>query len=166
MEKLTNLEEMIMKCIWNYGKEMPFLQLGKELKEKYDKEIAKKEKKLGRTLEKKEKIKITQTYWYKTMSANDFNGDSKEMYYKLFINNGEKDYNAYWMSSRCVFAYSGLTDFRVRVVDSGDVYADYLYYSSDGDFSRDYAFRPCITLNSNVQVTSGNGTESTPFEIK
>mgnify|MGYP000673724551 CR=1 FL=1 len=90
----------------------------------------------------------------------------KEMYYKLFINNGEKDYNAYWMSSRCVFAYSGLTDFRVRVVDSGDVYADYLYYSSDGDFSRDYAFRPCITLNSNVQVTSGNGTESTPFEIK
>ena len=114
----------------------------------------------------KEKIKITQTYWYKTMSANDFNGDSKEMYYKLFINNGEKDYNAYWMSSRCVLAYSGLTDFRVRVVDSGDVYADYLYYSSDGDFSRDYAFRPCITLNSNVQVTSGNGTESTPFEIK
>ena len=49
-----------------------------------------------------EKIKITQTYWYKIMSANDFNGDSKEMYYKLFTNNGEKNYNAYWMSSRCV----------------------------------------------------------------
>ena len=29
-----------------------------------------------------------------------------------------------------------------------------------------YAFRPCITLNSNVQVTSGDGTESSPFEIK
>lgn len=38
MEQLTSVEEMIMKCIWNYGKEMPFLQLGKELKEKYDKE--------------------------------------------------------------------------------------------------------------------------------
>ena len=36
MEQLTSVEEMIMKCIWNYGKEMPFLQLGKELKEKYD----------------------------------------------------------------------------------------------------------------------------------
>ena len=35
-----------------------------------------------------EKIKITQTYWVKTMSINDFDGDSKEMYYKLFINNG------------------------------------------------------------------------------
>ena len=36
MEQLTSVEEMIMKCIWNYGKEMPFLQLGKELKEKYE----------------------------------------------------------------------------------------------------------------------------------
>ncbi|MFR2171576.1 MAG: hypothetical protein ACLS54_13220 [Anaerostipes hadrus] len=32
MEKLTNLEEMIMKCIWDYGEEIPFLQIGKELK--------------------------------------------------------------------------------------------------------------------------------------
>ena len=38
MEQLTNVEELIMKCIWRYGKEMPFLQLGKELKEKYDKD--------------------------------------------------------------------------------------------------------------------------------
>ena len=113
-----------------------------------------------------EKIKITQTYWYKTMSANDFNGDSKEMYYKLFINNGEKNYNAYWMSSRCVNALSGFAYFHVRFVYSGSVYADDLDYSGDGWNSHDYAFRPCITLNSNVQVTSGNGTESNPFEIK
>jgi len=33
MEKLTNLEEMIMKCIWDYGEEIPFLQIGKELKD-------------------------------------------------------------------------------------------------------------------------------------
>lgn len=38
MEQLTSVEEMIMKCIWNYGKEMPFLQLGKELKDQYDKD--------------------------------------------------------------------------------------------------------------------------------
>ena len=41
MEQLTNVEELIMKCIWRYGKEMPFLQLGKELKEKYDKDYKK-----------------------------------------------------------------------------------------------------------------------------
>ena len=113
-----------------------------------------------------EKIKITQTYWYKTMSANDFNGDSKEMYYKLFINNGEKNYNAYWMSSRCVDAYSSRAIFSVRGVYSGGVNAGGLYDSRDGWNSHDYAFRPCITLNSNVQVTSGDGSESTPFEIK
>ena len=38
MEKLTNLEEMIMKCIWDYGEEIPFLQIGKELKERFGKE--------------------------------------------------------------------------------------------------------------------------------
>ena len=114
----------------------------------------------------KEKIKITQTYWYKTMSANDFNGDSKEMYYKLFINNGEKDYNAYWMSSRCVNANSDNANFLVRRVDSGLVGARNLCDSGGCEFSYVFAFRPVITLNSNVQVTSGNGTESTPFEIK
>ena len=38
MEQLTSVEEMIMKCIWNYGKEMPFLQLEKEFERRYKKE--------------------------------------------------------------------------------------------------------------------------------
>ena len=113
-----------------------------------------------------EKIKITQTYWGKTMSINDFDGDSKEMYYKLFINNGEKNYDTYWMSSRCVNAYSYNANFNVRYVNSGNVNAYTLYHSNDHENPDGYAFRPCITLKSNVQVTSGNGTESTPFEIK
>ena len=112
-----------------------------------------------------EKIKITQTYWWKKMSINDFDGDSKEMYYKLFINNGS-NYPTYWMSSRCVNARSGDAAFDVRFVYSGFVYANYLFTSGGNVLSNGYAFRPCITLNSNVQVTSGNGTESTPFEIK
>ena len=112
-----------------------------------------------------EKIKITQTYWSKTMSANDFDGENKEMYYKLFINNGS-NYPTYWMSSRCVNASSYVAYFGVRYVFSGYVNAYYLYHSGVDEYSGGYAFRPCITLNSNVQVTSGNGTESDPFEIK
>lgn len=104
--------------------------------------------------------------WYKTMSANDFDGENKEMYYKLFIKNGEKNYNTYWMSSRCVAAHSDDAGFNVRIVYSGYVYAFGLYFSYGNENSNDFAFRPVITLNSNVQVTSGNGTESTPFEIK
>ena len=112
-----------------------------------------------------EKIKITQTYWDKTMSANDFDGENKEMYYKLFINNGS-NYPTYWMSSRCVDADSNDAGFDVRRVISGYVDAHDLYNSNDSEYSYGCAFRPVITLNSNVQVTSGNGTESTPFEIK
>ena len=112
-----------------------------------------------------EKIKITQTYWYKTMSTNDFDGENKEMYYKLFINNGS-NYPTYWMSSRCADADSDRAYFYVRRVISGLVRAANLYFSNDLEYSNGCAFRPCITLNSNVQVTSGNGTESTPFEIK
>ena len=110
-------------------------------------------------------LDVKYTYWNKTMSANDFDGENKEMYYKLFINNGS-NYPAYWMSSRCVIAHSDYADFVVRFVNSGYVLASALYHSSDGEGSYDCAFRPVITLNSNVQVTSGNGTESTPFEIK
>ena len=111
------------------------------------------------------KIKITQTHWDKTMSKNDFDGESKEMYYKLFINNGS-NYQTYWMSSRCVYAGSDGAYFRVHHVNSDTVNARGLYNSYGNEASYDYSFRPVITLNSNVQVTSGNGTESTPFEIK
>ena len=110
-------------------------------------------------------LDVKYTYWSKTMSANDFNGDSKEMYYKLFINNGS-NYPTYWMSSRCVNANSDNANFLVRRVDSGLVGARNLCDSGGCEFSYVFAFRPVITLNSNVQVTSGNGTESTPFEIK
>ena len=110
-------------------------------------------------------LDVKYTYWNKTMSANDFDGENKEMYYKLFINNGS-NYPTYWMSSRCVIANSDDAGFYVRFVNSGYVYAYYLCGSSDYEGSYDYAFRPVITLNSNVQVTSGNGTERTPFEIK
>ena len=110
-------------------------------------------------------LDVKYTYWEKTMSANDFDGENKEMYYKLFINNG-RYYPTYWMSSRCVHADSVGAGFGVRYVYSGNVYA----YDLDGFYgletSCDNAFRPCITLNSNVQVTSGDGSERTPFEIK
>ena len=113
-----------------------------------------------------EKIKITQTYWYKTMSTNDFDGENKEMYYKLFIKNGEENYDTYWMSSRCVIAGSVDATFLVRCVSSGGVGAYGLCFSYIHEDYDVNAFRPVITLNSNVQVTSGDGSESTPFEIK
>ena len=110
----------------------------------------------------KEKIKVTQTYWYKSMTSNDF---KDSIYYNLFINNGG-NYQTYWISSRCVNIYSDYANFSIRFIDSGIVGANGSYRSNDEKVYRDYAFRPVITLNSNVQVTSGDGSEGTPFEIK
>ncbi len=113
-------------------------------------------------------LELKTTVWAKigkndpeVLTADDFEGDDGQIYSDMFC----KDYT-YWMSSRCVAANSDCAVFLVRCVDSGNVYAGDLYYSRGYKFPRDYAFRPVITLNSNVQVTSGNGTESTPFEIK
>ena len=99
-------------------------------------------------------------------TENDFEEENKEMYYELFIKNGEENYDTYWMSSRCVQAYSTTAIFGVRSVSSSGVGADLLCTSFASEGPRVCTFRPCITLNSNVQVTSGDGTESSPFEIK
>ena len=100
---------------------------------------------------------LKKTCWSQSMNNTDSFTNSK--YYELFINNGT-NYPTYWMSSRCVFAYSDYANFRVRFVDSGGVNADDLYYSYDGEYSFDYAFRPVITLNSNVQIVSGDGKKA------
>ena len=105
---------------------------------------------------------LKKTYWFQSMNNTDSFIDNK--YYELFTNNGN-DYPTYWMSSRCVVANSDYADFDVRAAGPGNVGACYLYRSGI-DNSFDFAFRPCITLNSNVQVTSGNGSSSSPFEIK
>ena len=98
---------------------------------------------------------LKKTYWSQTMKNTDSFKDSK--YYELFINNGS-DYPTYWMSSRCVRAYSNDAGFNVRRVSSGGVGTDLLYFSGDREGSGVCAFRPVITLNSNVQAISGDGS--------
>ena len=94
---------------------------------------------------------LKNTYLFKSMTSNDLaNG-----YYELFINNGSK-YPTYWMSSRCVRAYSEYAFFSVRIVNSGVVNA-YFLCRSNGEEGPSYsAFRPIITLNSNVQIDTAN----------
>lgn len=38
LKELTSAEQVVMKCIWDYGKEMPLQKLLENLKEDYDKE--------------------------------------------------------------------------------------------------------------------------------
>ena len=97
-------------------------------------------------------LEVKYTYWNKAMTANDFK-DSK--YYELFINNGS-NYSTYWMSSRCVGADSYTANFNVRGVGFGNVGAGGLYTSNGDEYPCAFAFRPIITLNSNVQIDTAN----------
>ena len=114
-----------------------------------------------------EKIKITQTYWYKSMAKGDF---TKSIYYDLFIKKKKEDgtysnYSTYWLSSRCVTAGSDAAHFYVRDVYSGCVSTISLYRCNDYPGSDAGALRPVVTLNPNVLVTTGDGTSATPYEI-
>ena len=97
----------------------------------------------------------------KTMVETDF---TDSIYYNLYINNGS-NYSAYWMSSRCVDAYTSSACFYVRRLDSGYVSSCNLYYSYDHANSAAYALRPVITLKSDVQIdttdTTKDGTTAT-----
>ena len=111
-------------------------------------------------------LKVKYTYWYKNMEKEDFDNSK---YYELFINNGKKNYDYYWLSSRCVYAGSGYANFDVYYVDSGGVSSNDLYYSDGGDDSDCNACRPVITLNSNIQIDTtnpGDGTENNAYNIK
>lgn len=90
--------------------------------------------------------------------------DINNKYYELFIEKENKKYS-YWISSRCVYACSYAVYFRVHNVDSGGISARSLYFSRDDANSHNLAFRPVITLKSNVQVISGDG-DKIPFVIK
>lgn len=113
----------------------------------------------------KESLTVTQTYWEKKPITNsDFN---KEIYYKLFINN-EKNYENYWISTRSVHVSSGESHFRIRLIYNGYISNEDLYYNngvSHTDGLVAYAFRPVITLNSDVQIdatdTTKDGTTAT-----
>ena len=84
MEYLTNTEELMMKCIWNYGKEMPFLRMGEELKDKFHKEYIKVEKR-GRKAYINALIDETTYKTEKAASMLDewFDGSAKELFSAL-----------------------------------------------------------------------------------
>lgn len=115
--------------------------------------------------------KVKYTYWNKAILPNDFK-DNNNKYYELLIGKDSNSYYPeYWMSSRCMGNNSNYAYFRVRYVSSGNIDASSLYGSS-GSYEPNciYAFRPVITLKSDVQIdvtNSGDGSlEEKAYAIK
>lgn len=109
------------------------------------------------------------TYWYDKLKAEDY---KKTEYNNLFMEDeNKKHYEPYWLSSRCISvdAVNDNTCFQIRCIDEygGPDGRTLTYGNSEGDYvdGRSYKFRPVITLNSNIQVKSGKGTQESPYEI-
>ena len=106
------------------------------------------------------------TLYSQSMNSKDSFKDSK--YYELFINNGN-NYPNHWMSSRgiCFASYddgSCNAIFAVNLVYSGGVDAYSLYISDGREILYNSAFRPVITLNSNVQIDTTNSRNGSTVE--
>ena len=112
--------------------------------------------------EAKENITIQHEHWYKQMNEDDF--DNKT-YYEIFINNGEGVYNTYLLSSRCLYVGENTASFSIYKISRGNVDSHAYYRSNNSSDGTPIAFRPVIILNENVSITSGEGTEESPYSL-
>ena len=87
-------------------------------------------------------IKLTSMYYY--YDASSYTSD--RVYNKFF----DIDNKFYWLCSRAVDISSNYTNFDVRRVDNGGVYAYYLFSSNGAERAVSYAVRPVVTLQSGV----------------
>ena len=88
------------------------------------------------------------------MEKNDFKDykNSSSKFYDLFIKNGENYYASYFLSSRCATCYDNAVAFRIRCIKEGSIRGDDVFDSWGGPNGMLYAFRPVVTLDSNVQL--------------
>jgi len=72
------------------------------------------------------------------------------------------------MSSRCVLGY-GVCNYGIRYVANGTIKAALFFNADGGEGTRDFYFRPVITLKPNVELdieNEGDGSLKLPFNIK
>ena len=89
---------------------------------------------------------VRYTYWSNNMGASNY---VAPVYHELFHT---ATTDTYWLSSRCVDAFSSYASFRVHYVTSSNVYAVYLFFSYGNENSDTYRVRPVVSLESNVEI--------------
>ena len=108
----------------------------------------------------KTNLTCTQTFWGGSQSSSYY--DDANFYNMIF---GTGTY--FWLASRYVScnSYSSFALFGLRYVGFSSL-SGYCLFDSDGD-SDDYYDRlaPVVSLGSGIQVKSGSGTTSDPYEI-
>ena len=105
-------------------------------------------------------LTVTQTYYSRSMS-------SSSSYYKnstfFELIHGVSGYQ--WLASRYVSTNSANAYFGLRFVNSSNLGGNTLFISDNGT-SSDYGYlRPVVSLKSNIKLSTGDGSEGSPYEI-
>ena len=108
----------------------------------------------------KTNLTCTQTYYNVSQSSSYY--DDANFYNMIF---GTGTY--FWLASRYVNCYSGSSSasFGLRYVNSSSLYGNSLFSSSGSSSYGNYRLAPVVSLGSGIQVKSGSGTTSDPYEI-
>ena len=104
-----------------------------------------------------QKIKMMQTFWQSTLSASSF---ENSIYYNLILADEKGSYPKCWVSSRCVTAMGSAAHFYVRKIEYRTIGGCDLYHSGGAGQGYENAFRPVVTLNSNVKLVKDTATDT------
>ena len=102
-------------------------------------------------------LTVTQTYYSGSMSSSYCKNST---FYNL-VHSG----NRYLLASRYVRSYSNLAYFGLRYVSSSNFGGNVLFYSSTYTLNSNGRLRPVVSLGSNIRLSSGDGSSSSPYQI-
>ena len=102
-------------------------------------------------------LTVTQTYYNRLMSSTYYKNST---FYNL-VHSG----STYWLASRFVNTYSDYANFGLRRVPSGSLGGNSLFRSDNGMYSLGIRLRPVVSLKSNIRLSSGDGSSSSPYQI-
>ena len=108
----------------------------------------------------KTNLTCTQTYYNVSQSSSYY--DDANFYNMIF---GTGTY--FWLASRYVDcnSYGSGAFFGLRLVSGSNLYGDDLFYSNGDSYDDSYRLASVVSLGSGIQVKSGSGTTSDPYEI-
>ena len=103
-------------------------------------------------------LTVTQTFYYTSISSSCYKNST---FYNLIHGVSGNQ----WLASRYVIAYSTYADFGLRYVSSSSLISSYLFGSYSGESSLNGYLRPVVSLKSNIRLSSGDGSSSSPYQI-
>ena len=108
----------------------------------------------------KTNLTCTQTYYYMSSPSSYFDDSN---FYNMIFKTGTN----FWLASRYVYchSYDSHANFGLRIVNGSSLDGNNLFNSNGSSYGNNNRLGPVVSLESGIQVKSGSGTTSDPYEI-